>query len=670
MAKKRDEAKLLKEAMEHYQDWTDDMKIRLTRKNGWNDITDAYWGKLPEDWPYDATTIDPRIRTSLIEKTARLVNSRLRGRVVPREGSDMLSARVNNAVIDHQWENANFGGSMEVKIAIADQDTRMYASKFALVYWRYEEDDDGNVTFDGNEMKVLDIRDCGIDPASTHIRNANWFQNREWVLLDDLDPKEYKTLDEIRDKIRDKKVTKSSDRKDNEYLSRVKQLKGLEDRTGQDNAFPVIEKVVEYRKDMWIEFAPQYNQILRIIDNPYDHKKIPISQLRYYPLQDDPLGESEVEPVLGLWRAIQATVCGYLDEQNMKIRPPLKIRAGEAQIETIEWGADVQWLVNNPDDVTEHQSSGQAIQYFQTSYSSLVSAFNSAMGDLSQGTSTISPFESDKTATEVRSSERQRNTRDQKNQGDLSEFITDVVSMWIVNNKQFLFSNPEKKSYILRVVGKEKFEYFQRSGMDEMDIPDESMQQIQDIIMQQDGQIEDADFNNLIDAAKVPTHPVFTNPDEKDPSKLEMEPKIKISDLSDSAELTIVPEDLEGIYDYIPDIKSMSSGASEELQRGRMKAIELITGNPTVLQLLSNQGYTPQMKELLSSTLEELGLTDAERFFQEVSQGEFNGQDPTQGIAQQAGGLTPPIQGPGLPETPQTNSGIGAAQQVAGAGAI
>ena len=53
----------LNAVLSHYQAWTDDNEIRLTRKGGWNDVTDAYYGKLPSDWPFTSKTVDPRIRT-------------------------------------------------------------------------------------------------------------------------------------------------------------------------------------------------------------------------------------------------------------------------------------------------------------------------------------------------------------------------------------------------------------------------------------------------------------------------------------------------------------------------------------------------------------------------------------------------------------------------------
>lgn len=661
------ETKLITELKQHYNMWTKDNEKRMTRKNGWNDITDAYWGKLPDDWPYMTKMVDPRLRTSLIEKNARLLNSKLRGTLVPREGADMVSAGINNALLDFQWDSANDGGSMNIKMSIADMDTRLYASKFAFVYWKYELDKEGNCIFDGNEMMPLDIRDCGIEPTATHIRDAKWFQHRTWEFVEDLEgqvdvkgKKMFKNIGSLKSKIAEKLGQKRTTSRNNEYTPRLKTLQGLEDRTGEDMAFPMIMIVTEYRTDRWITFCPDYDLILRDIPNPYNHRRIPIAQLRYFAIQDDPHGESEVESVLPLWKAIQATICAYMDEVILKIRPPLKIIENAARIETIQYGPEAQWLVDRQDAVEEMKSSKDALQYFQSTYQALVAAFNTAMGDTSQGISNFGPFESgDKTATEIKATARQQNTRDQKNQNDLAEFIKDVMLMWLSNNKQFLFSDPDKAEYILQIVGQEEYSLFKRAGMDQTELPDENATMLGDII-EQTPDLTDDEIMQMIEVASVPKYPVITNPKEKDPTKLEVKPKLRISEVADTAELSVTPKDLDGVFDYIPDVRSMSLGAAEEMQQMNERAIQLIISNPTGLQLLQEEGYRPNVKELYESALGGLGHKDSSRFFRKIE----NGQ-PIQAGVGQMGGPTQNIPDQGLQGVPQANFGASVPEPMA-----
>lgn len=664
---------LMIELDNHYQMWTQDNDKRMTRKDGWNDITDAYYGVLPKDWPYQTRITDPRIRTTLIEKNARLLNSRLRGTLAPRENGDAISAAVNNTILDYQWDNANHSGSMLIKLSISDMDTRLYGSKFALVPWLYEVDSSGKCIFDGNELIPLDLRDCGIEPTASHIRDAKWFQHRTWEFVEDLEKQTdakglptFKNLDLLKKKLTEKLHKKRSSTRTTEYVPRVKTLRGMEDRTGEDLAFPVVKLVTEYRRDRWITFSPDFHIIIRDIPNPYDHGKIPVSQLRYYPLQDDPIGESEVESVLPLWRAIQATVCGYMDESILKMRPPLKILEGAARIETIQYGPEAQWLMSRIDAVQEMQSSGDSVQYFQTTYQALVAAFNVAMGDLSQGVNSLEPFQNNpKTATEVRASVRQQNVRDQKNQMDLAEFIKDVMSMWLANNKQFLFSEPEKVEHVVRITGQEKYNLFKRAELDKMELPRESAQMIADIITQ-NPDITDAEIEELYETASIPKYPVVLNPKEKDPTKLMVKPKLSISKIGDMAELSVVPEDLDGTFDYIPDVKSMSVGASEELAESRSKAIALLTQNQLILSLLAQEGWRPNVKELIQSELDGLnGMSDSSRFFTKINDQTLQ----TQGSPQTMGGANAPMEVPGMPGMAQANAGGGLPEQMAGSSA-
>jgi len=644
MAKNSSDEQVLKDVLSHYEMWTDDNDIRRTRKNGWDDVTEAYWGRLPKDWPYTSRVVDPRIRTSLIEKNARLLNAKLRGRLVPREGSDVIKARINNALLDFQWDNANYGGSMLDKWGKMDMDTRLYASKFGLVKWRHEERD-GKVVFDGNELTPLDIRDCGLDPSAEHIRSAKWFQHREWAKIEDMEEVSdisgdlmYPGLNKLKELMQN-----NSDKRENAYVDKVLSLKGLSDRVGDDKAHQTIEVVTEYCEDYWITFSPRYKHILRKIKNPYKHGKIPVVQLRYYPIQGDPHGESEVEPVIPLWRAIQATVCGYLDNMNIHMRPPLKVIDGAARIETIAFGAEAQWIVDRPDAVTEFQSNGEAMRYFQSTYQALTSAFNTAMGDISQGVSAIDPTNGKKTATEIKQSFRQQNVRDEKNQASLSESIQDMMGMWVSNNQQFLFADKEKVEYIVRIVGPQLYNGFKQLELDEMQLPGESAQVIADIIGQHNGDLTDQEIQSLAESGKVPKYPVFTNPKEKDPEKLMYKPKMRIDEDNSSAEISITPDDLDGTFDYIPSVKSMASGAGEELIAGRQKALEMIA-SPIAMQQLSKEGVEPAFKDLFTDILEDMGLRDSDRYFrpiQQLPQGPAQ-QGPMPALPQGADQSTPP----------------------------
>jgi len=639
---------LIEELNSHYQDWTEDITQRINRKLGWKDVTDTYYGILPNDWPYESRVVDPRVRTILIEKNSRLTGGRISGRVVPVENADVIKARIQQALLEYQWRMADEGGSMQTKLSISDMDARLYGSKFALIEWRVRKDKDGKVIYEGNEYKPLDIRDCGIDPTASHIRDAKWFQHRQWVYLEDLkravDAKGrplFKNLGEIerrlKDKISDTRI---------EYNPRILEIQGREDRMGKDIAFPMIKIVTEYRKDRWITFSPTYKLILREIENPYNHGKIPIAQLRYHPIQDDPLGESEVEPVIMLWRAIQAVLCGYMDEVVLKMNSPLIAISNAYRPETINFAPRAIWEVDRPDAIIPYRSDANSIQYFQSTYLALVSALNTAMGAMSQGVSNIDPTQSQKTATEIRNSVRQQTAVDQKSLTDLGEFLRDVVSMWIANNQQFLFSDESKHYLIVKVIGKDNWEFFKKAGFADTDVPVEAQQTIADILMQNPDTTE-AQLQEMLEAAKLPKNAVVINPREKNPLKYEFAPKLSLKEMGDEGDLYITKEDIQGQYDFIPDIRLMTISEGEERQAGRQAAIQTLTNNQLVLKLLQDEGYKPKIKELLEATLEDTGLKDPERFFEKINEN-IQTQGNVAGTPEVLGGIIPNIQNGGV----------------------
>jgi hypothetical protein len=651
---------LLTEIGEHYTKGFAENDTRRVRKNGFNDVLKAYFGYLPATWPYLSRVVDPIIRTTILEKTARLFNGKLKGTLAPREGGDIKKAKIHNSILDFQWDSASEGGAMIEKWALMDMQNRLFGSSFALCYWKNQEENGKNV-FEGNEFKVLDNRDIVVDYTATHVRNANWVLVREWQSIDELEEKNklspepiYKNLDLLKDRASFEKGQYNGDSRNTKYDSMVKQLRNLEDRVGTDRSFPVFEIVTEYRRDRWITWSPRYNVILRDIDNPYDHKRIPIVQLRYYPVGDDVYGESEVESVLPIWRAIQAVLCGFIDQMNLTMKPPIKIaNNAEVRLDTIVYGPNAVWLVGSrQDNVMEHQSTGQHLANFQSAYGALISRFKDAMGEASQGVSNLDPFKTDKTATEVKDTAQQRQSRDQYNQLYLEEALKDQMLLWLSNNQQFLFDDPSKHSMVFKIIGREAIEEYKQLGLHEMQTPDEAIRAMGDLVGSTEGNISNTEFGVIQNATQTPRFPVITNPLEKNPENFDIQPKMKLDETGGLADLLITPDDLTGLYDYKPSIQSMSLNAGTEQIQGRNKALEMMM-NPQVAAMLTAEGVKPKIKDLLIAILEDSSIPNASRLFEDVPQ-----QAMPQGMPGMPGAQPGPqgmVQGApqGLPQAPQ-----------------
>lgn len=599
---------------QHYLWGVQDMDTRRTRRNGWNETINAYMGVLPVNWPYNAVVTEPLVRTSILEKTSRLLNAKLQGRVLPRHGGDNTKSLINNAILDFQWDYANEGGSMIEKVALADQYARIFGAAFCIVYW--------DVKKNSNEIKVIDPRDMFFDGAANHIRNARWVQVREFTTFDKL---EQRGFDVSKARAMAEKGEIVAELKSSRYESMVKANRGLVDRTGMidDLKNPVVEVVTEWgidkdQKPYMSLFLPKYADILveyRGDDYPYKHGKIPVSMLRYYPLLDDIYGDSEVESVMPLQRAVWAILDGFIDECNIKIRPPLKISATGVRIETIEYGPGAKWIMNSPSAVEELEPNGGFISAFQSVYPALKAAYNTAMGDQSLGVSSSDqPAFATKTATEVVSMEKQQTSRDQYNQLYLSEFLKDIMMMWLENNKQFLLDDPDKQFYVLKILGKDMIQNLQRAGLADSEIPTNALHQIGQTVLSSPNVVSGSMLQSVMSNVTVPKHPVITKRGKKI-GDLEMTPKLKVGDSGHEADLYITPEDFEGEYDYVPDVKSMSIGAGLMQQQARQQALQYAL-NPELLQMLQSQGDQLKIKELLTSILEDAGDKDAEGLFE------------------------------------------------------
>lgn len=164
--------------------------------------------------------------------------------------------------------------------------------------------------------------------------------------------------------------------------------------------------------------------------------------------------------------------------------------------------------------------------------------------------------------------------------------------------------------------------------LDGKDIPDEAMTEIQQMIESNPNSISDEMLNQVVNDVSIPTNPVVTNPNEN-PANFDIKQKLTINKTEESADLYLTQEDFEGEYDYIPDVKSMSAGASMLMQRAREKAMEFVL-NPNVSAMLQTASERLKIKELVVAILEDAGYKDAESLF-EKSQPIQSGQPGQEG---------------------------------------
>lgn len=606
------ERKLFESAKSHYDMAREDLDVRIP---DWDTKLELFYSYIDETgWPYSSEIFVPQTFTALFEKMARLNGGRPRGRLIPREGGDIIKAKINNAILDFQWEDATRADNEPIiaKWAKMDLNARIYGASFAIAKWKYEEDVDGNVVFDGPVLKVLNNKDCLANPAYSTIKN--WFQYREYLTIAELErindvsgekPK-YENLNLLRKSVLER-AEKGGDRRDVNYTVKGKALLGLSDYLGadEDPDFKVIEIVTEYRDDKKIVFAPRYGVVLQEMNNPYEHRQIPVICLKYIPVDDDLYGLSEIEPIEKVQKALNALTSQFIDAINMDLYRIIQVNPTEVQMHTLEWGPGKKWLMNNPGkSVLPLEHSMSSTNQFVNVYSVLTSMFKEAMGETSGAFSTLQPFSSEKTATEIQSTETTKTIRDNFNQIFLTEAIKKQEMLWFLMNKQFLFSDPSKETYILRIVGRTLMDEFRKLGLDQM-IPDTNDMELM-------GAEEIVAGGGDPEIMDTPLHPVNIGG--------EIKPKLEMDETGEMGTLYVMPEDMIGSYDFIIDVEPMAvANSKQEVQA--LKELTVMLINPGVQQLLVQEGRRPKISELIIDAAEKGGLRGADKYFEAMPQG-------------------------------------------------
>jgi len=634
----------------------EDLDSRLPDWNRKDELFRTYINE--SNWPYQAVMFDPRVFTAIFEKTSRLLANKPRGRMVPREGGDTLGAKINNELLSFQWDDSERveNKPMITKWAMMDQNARKYGASFALCPWRYEnrkQEDKMKNWYDGPYFKPLINRDCLPNPSYSTIKN--WFQHRDYLTIDELERVNdaarskpiYKNLDILREAV--KKDSKAGgDTRESNWSSRNKSIKGLTDYLGQDEVFKTIEVITEYRPDRWISFAPKHGVIIRDIPNPYKHGQIPVVMLKYYEVDDDIYGLSEIEPVEKLQRGANAIISQYMDAINMSLYTPLKVRSTGVNMATLEFGPGKKWLMDNPEsDVLPFETSTTGVTEFVSTYRFLIGAIQEGFGESSAIASGMSPGEGDKTATEIKDTAAQRLSRDNFNQIYLSEAIKKQMMFWHSMNQQFLFSGKEEKNKIIRIVGKDALRYFKKMGLGEYGLTEEGTKMMSELPMEGVANVKPEQLDERVWA---PVYPIETEDGIK--------PKFNLGAGEETGELYIEPEDLTGNYDYIPDIESMALPTDQATALMKKQLLEMVK-DQYIAQKLVSEGYNIKIKELLEDMLEDTGLKDADKYFERQT------EEQMMGGGEQVGQQTNQVGGTGV-GAGQPGMGNGGIQGMAG----
>jgi len=647
MAKKKEKPKVKKvayqELLSSVRDHFDEAKAELTvrsnhKTQGFDEYDNLYRSWIDSSkWPFNAKIFIPLSFKAIYSKDTRLITGKIRGKLIAGEYGSELGARIGTELLSSQYDDHDnfFEEPLISKYFRFSQNARKYGAGFGLVAWRREVRN-GEVVFDGPTFEVLDNRKVYLQPGAVSISTSDYVIVERETTLDELErinraalikgeKPVYQNLDKLRE-IKSNSITP-------EVSSRNTYIRGLDDKRKGKGKFAPFRILTEYRKDKWITWCPDVGGdkgkdipglVLRVIDNPYDHKQIPIVRLVYIPIDDDIYGVSELEPVRTEQKAVNALASGFIEAVSNELYPILKGHPTNVDWKTIEFKPRAAWIMNNPQaDLVRFEGQITFTRNFVEAYRLLVSTFAEGMGETAADASNLAALATDKTATEIRDLALQRTSRDNLNKLFLAAAISKIYQFWWSMNQQFL---TDKK--VIRIAGKDALKYFVNEGLSGWTLTEEGFRLIETVIDEEAQRGNDISFeeayeilreNGVLDEYAVPLYPVQMGG--------ETLPKLQVSDDGKTGFLSVEDTDLTGKYRFVVDLNTV--GMPNEQQEAQALTV-FLDRIEKAQQQIAQEGYRVKFKELLETVAEKLKIKNADQYFEPIPEEERMQQQTAQ----------------------------------------
>lgn len=592
--KKTDE-KLATEINEQFTFTKKYLDVMHERMNQQEELYRSYLDS--NNYPHNARVFDPRIFRVIETITPRMVANEPGGSFYPVESGDIVTTQILNALIKYDWRRAD----MFPKLVNFVKSMLIFGTAFGRVYWDFREkertrmipkelngkyvwtpenNEKMTVTeFDGPNFEVLNIYDCFPDPNATSIQNMRWFIYRTFKTYEELIAEDdargggyYKNLDKLKLAMMEREDKKLSGEKPDymQYREHRRTMLNTEDFTGQDSSNPELVVLKRFTRDGWCDYIPDYNLVIREIDNPYFHGELPIVHGVDYPYPGELYGMGEIEPVDRIQRAINAVLNQRLDNVQLTLRSMWKVRKNA--------GVDLHTLVSAPGNIitTDSMDAVEALQVPDVTGPTFVQTMNYLTSALQNGTG-ITDYTvgiggnnnvGNKTATGTRLVQQEANAQFKLK----IQLFNYMVIQKVANQFKDLRIQYTTESQKLRIIGNNEVKYMRektdlaKTGMDGESI--------------------------------VPG-------DDETPTKLQ------ISTDSSFAFLNLLPDDIQpaivGEYDFIPAVSSEMLSDPIAMQENFFTAIDKVS-QPQWVQGLAQQGKQLNYTDLVEKVFEKLNL--------------------------------------------------------------
>lgn len=552
----------------------------------------------PNNYPHTARVFDPRVFRIIETITPRMVASEPTGSFYPVEEGDVITAQILNSLIKYDWRRAD----MFPKLVMFVKSMLIFGTAFGRTYWDFREKEKSRMVakevngrmmwtptnkekikvteFDGPNFEPLNIYDCFPDPNATSKDDMRWFIFRTFRTLKELKAMNdlrgesyYKNLDKLEGFVKDQadkdyRPNAGSEPSYMQYREHRRTMLSTQELKGKDNSNPDIVVLRRFTRDGWCDIVPEYNLVIREVENPYFDGEIPIIIGVDYPYPGELYGMGEIEPIDRIQRAINAVLNQRLDNVQLVLRNMWKVRRGA----NVDLGA----LVSAPGNVIQMDdlTALEAIivpdvtgSTFVQTMDYLTSAMQNGSGitDYTQGTGDSNV--GNKTATGIRLVQQEANAQFKlKIQLFNHMVITPVANKW--KDLRIQYTTEAQK---LRIIGKDTIE----------------------------------DMVKNTDLARTGMNGEEIMPGDETPSKLQ------VSGDGGFAFLNLLPEDIQpsivGDWDFVASISSEALMDPIAVQENFFVALDRVS-TPEWTQGLASQGKQLDYTNLTRKTFEKMNI--------------------------------------------------------------
>lgn len=330
-------------------------------------------------YPHNARVFDPRIFRVIETITPRIVANEPTGHFYPAENGDNAAAQILNALMKYDWYRAE----MFPKLVLFVKSMLIFGTAFGRTYWDFRECDrtrmkpkklNGRLVwtpmstekikyteFDSPNFETLNIYDCFPDPNASTLQNMRWFIYRTFTTIKELEDENdarggefWKNLDVLKTAIAEKK-DKSKGRTptgqpltggssgDIQFREFRRRMLATQEFVGKDASSPEFVVLRRMTREGWTFIVPEYQVVIREVENPYFHGDLPIIYGVDYPYPGELYGMGEIEPIDRIQRAINAVLNQRLDNVQLTLRTMWKVKKNS--------GVDMNTLVSAPGNI-------------------------------------------------------------------------------------------------------------------------------------------------------------------------------------------------------------------------------------------------------------------------------------------------------------------------------